>query len=550
MKKSFLAIIIAFSLALALCGCNSAAVGSLKAKGSQNTDFAVLSQGGSAVQYGDYVYFINGYDGYGSSNTTGNVFGKVTKGALYRAKLNGNVVSSDYVLANGKTQSIKTLRTETQNFVYGAEGDTMYSDFVMNKVSEKVSLVKNDDGEYVRDDKGNYTYNYEDRYYGEYEQVSSKVIGTSGYKNGGLFIFGNYIYFASPNTQKNSEGTVSHNITDFFRTSITGSKFVTEKLFTTDNESNASEYAFYKLGAYVYLVVKDGSNIKSVKISDKKGAEGVSIIAKEISNVYMPVNEIYYEGMPTGSIYDYVYFTRAINDKDAVRSGNVVEMIRPDGEARTLIESNGYTTSLLNVSNGYLFYQTENSVGASVKYTNLHNVLIEADSDYAEHPFYDEHVSGVAFNADNISDYTSVIGVRANNRSNEAFALCIDNDGMYLFGNQGNEFITIYEGKAEVYAVSGNNVFFGDGTDRFAYVNLFTSSESNEINLITEKGNKSATFVVDIVAGHVMFFGDYNDLATDYSMFLKINGVEGSEPVFIGERLAEDIYDPDTEVAD
>lgn len=53
-------------------------------EGRQSLDCAVTGNGGSAVQYGKYLYFINGTRGYEDTDGTNNVAGQVIK-ALFTA---------------------------------------------------------------------------------------------------------------------------------------------------------------------------------------------------------------------------------------------------------------------------------------------------------------------------------------------------------------------------------------------------------------------------------------------------------------------------------
>ena len=76
--KKLLGIVLVLAVVLsALTACSG------NFKGVENYDGEVSSNGGFAVVKGEYVYFINGL----ASSTDDNTFGKVTKGALVRAKL-------------------------------------------------------------------------------------------------------------------------------------------------------------------------------------------------------------------------------------------------------------------------------------------------------------------------------------------------------------------------------------------------------------------------------------------------------------------------------
>ncbi len=89
MKKKIILVVMSLILAVSLLvGCTE----SYKAK-AISTEYSaeVSSNGGLAVTYGKYLYYINGYAG----NTIDNTFGDVTKGAIARVELDskGNAIA-------------------------------------------------------------------------------------------------------------------------------------------------------------------------------------------------------------------------------------------------------------------------------------------------------------------------------------------------------------------------------------------------------------------------------------------------------------------------
>ncbi|MCX4314738.1 MAG: hypothetical protein OSJ83_12925, partial [Clostridia bacterium] len=152
MKKSKLALTIALASVLtvapALAGCFPA----------QDTTYLVDGQGGSAVSYGNYVYFINGTRGYDDTDGKNNVWGDVVKGGLYRAELNGTK-------ADGKPARF-TPTVDGKGFEFKHTDGKDYFDAPIDIV--------------------------------DVQEIAPKTIGTSGYSRGGLFVYDNNVYFASP----------------------------------------------------------------------------------------------------------------------------------------------------------------------------------------------------------------------------------------------------------------------------------------------------------------------------------------------------------------
>lgn len=164
----------------------------------------VESNGGFAVQKGDYVYFINGYETYAASNEYGNV----VKGALMR------IHKDD--LAAGKTENIKTV---------------VPSLFVSQ--------------------------NYD----------------------AGIYIYGNYVYYATPTTDKNMDGEVEYTYIDFKRAPLDGSAAPDEGHFARLSD-NAATYRFVEENGTVYClyeVTEDSVlKLKSYNVSTGKTTTLVS----------------------------------------------------------------------------------------------------------------------------------------------------------------------------------------------------------------------------------------------------------------------------------
>lgn len=92
MKKRLFSILMMFFLAftITLVGCGE--------KGLENNpplEATVVSNGGMSVIKGDYLYFVNGYVDETTLTKDDNKMGEVTKGAIYRTKLENNEISKD-----------------------------------------------------------------------------------------------------------------------------------------------------------------------------------------------------------------------------------------------------------------------------------------------------------------------------------------------------------------------------------------------------------------------------------------------------------------------
>ena len=247
MKKRIWAVLLGVLIALSVSACSGDGnYGAISVSGSQDTSYTVYSNGGSAVQYGNYVYFINGNRGYDDADGTANIWGDVVKGALYRAELNGTKNGSEFTVAANADTGLEFVTSK------GLDSEENIVDIV------------------------------------DVQLIAPKTIGTSGYA-GGIYIFDDYVYYASPNNQQNKEGVVQSSKIDFFRTRLDGSR--TQKIFTTTEDSASNPYGFYKYDGSVYLVVLDGTTLKSVKIGSRK--HEITQIAEEVTSVVIPERPVY-----------------------------------------------------------------------------------------------------------------------------------------------------------------------------------------------------------------------------------------------------------------
>ncbi len=533
MKKRFLAVLIIICMAvlpLAACG---ESLGKVNVVGKQDTSYAVLSNGGSAVQYGNYVYFINGYRGYDDADAKSNEFGKVVKGALYRAELNGAAVNKTYTSYYGE-QDYKTFAP--------AAAENTGLDFKSTKVTHVDGYEKDGEGEYVLDDNGNYIEITREEDEINVQVIAPKTIGSSGYSDGGVYIYDNFVYYASPSNLKDKSGTVQDNKNVFYRTKLDGS--VTEKIYSAKNDTASSPYMFYKQGNSVYLTAKDGTNVISVRMTSKKIYDR-KIIAQNVTDAYFPKKEIYFKGIGTNGAEDFVYITRAIDENDIVRSGNVLEIMRPNGSERIELIKSGNDVSIMGVDNGYLFYKVAGDLGSEIRYTNLHDALMNVDAKtgkyfsptYAENPQNIADESGIALSIENLDDFSEIHCFRPNVRSNQTYVLCVSDSALTLYCNGIGT--VIYEGSVAVQKVdyANNTVYFNNSSTLYS-ANLY---DGTGLAQLSEAMSLSVTFQLDTFDEYALYYTSLDEYASDYAVIHKAGEEENK---FIGKKISSDIHDP------
>ena len=146
-------------------------------------DAEVLSNGGFAVQKGEYVYFINGVE----TNESENTYGDVVKGSLQR------------------------IKTED-----------------LDKKENKA------------------------------ETVIPSLMVAQDYSSG-IYIYGDRVYYATPNNVKNTSGQIERDYLDFKSAKLDGSDI--EDYFNVSNPSTV--YRFVKAGDAIYVLYNENSTLHS-----------------------------------------------------------------------------------------------------------------------------------------------------------------------------------------------------------------------------------------------------------------------------------------------
>ena len=183
MSKRFTKIICVMTSAIAVAGsvlaagCGNYYSGNKLSTDGVFTEKAAISNGGFAVEKGDWLYFINGSE----ANTAVNDYGKPVKGSVYRISKN----------------------------------------------------------------------NLKERNYSNAEPVVPQIAYSSNYDTG-IFIYGDYIYYGTPSTAKNSEGVVQNSFLEMKSSKLDGTEAM--KNYYVQFPSTSYDYRYVEEGGTVYLL--------------------------------------------------------------------------------------------------------------------------------------------------------------------------------------------------------------------------------------------------------------------------------------------------------
>lgn len=487
---------------------------------SGSIDGAVTSNGGFAVEKGNYLYFVNGSESY----TADNSYGTPVKGAIMRI--------SKENLKNRKYSSVETV----------------------------VPLVV-----------------------------------YSGNTDAGIFVYGDYVYYSTPSTEKNSDGEVLNTKLDFKRSKLDGTE--TMKDYYLQLETNSADYRYVEVGNTVYLVYvatseklyDEATGVTNLHSLNTATGEN-TVLAYNVSSVQFDDGDktnpqIYYTMAVTdyasGSAYSYnqVYTVRADAteknvydfdkilgwDKEEDRYENCGDLVfdgigymegtdedydsfefNYDKTGATRNQSsytytlsaytNGalfYTRTSTNNSNAYLFMLTESSALDGGKVKESWNAVDENPERGMRLLTNGSSAASYTYLFDNSGAFQGVLnaetdgGISVNYAYTENGSVKLGNeigsndsaDYFYLL-NEGTATILFVDGSYLYYSLSGGNgysVYRIDYTGRWNdYNGMPVDDDIDEYNpvRILDIDAASDWYLPELVDGQLLFAADTDDMSS------------------------------------
>lgn len=184
------------------------------------------------------------------------------------------------------------LLTETEKYVYFINGKATNTD--TNKFG---SVVKGSVQRIAKSDldAGNYA---------NTDTVVPSVIYSGNY-NAGLYIYGGYVYYTTPSTEKNTDGEVLNTKLDFKRTKLDGKD--TTKGYIWQSSDNAVDYRYVEVDGTVYILYAISENLYGTTATN---IHAVNCTTKE--NVILAYNVASYAFDTINAENPYVYYTMAV----------------------------------------------------------------------------------------------------------------------------------------------------------------------------------------------------------------------------------------------
>lgn len=399
------------------------------------------------------------------------------------------------------------------------------------------------------------------------EIIVPKVI-VANYTDGGFYIFGDWIYYTTPNSERGSGGGTQTSWVDFMKVKVDGSG--TTRLMKIDPADNGGTipFKFYLASDNkVYLIYQDQEVLYKLNATDNGKA---SKISEEVIGCIFGKNEVYYTCHVVYENADGDEVTEEFNTAWSYNiTGEPVEISATlagmTGEYADAAKIDKYTFALLSFQADTLFYTKSRKVGGIETDTKLWGY--KADEASKTKPF-----TGSAANsnflaiswADGLVVYTGSKFVRypGNASATEYTPAPYD---MYFPVDTG---ITLY-------FLNGNNLYYGVGGKIWRFdITLATATEpmlKSKAECLTLSTINNAWFKPKMINNKLFFINnggftnedgdildEYIELGyTGYTYFVDLTnipssdvddddlGAEVAKEVFIGKHDDKDYNEDD-----
>lgn len=175
---------------------------------------------------------------------------------------------------------------------------------------------------------------------GETSGDAEVVVGNLvGFSNGSIRFYGDYMYYATPCSEKNYAGDTLYNKTTFMRYDLVNEK--SHKIYTTQlNDSSESiDYAYYVVGETLNLLVYEVTNATITSLKIGKDVETNYVIEEVTGCVFAQNGGIVEISDAAADANSYVFYSKAPEQYEEVQTGSKVYRTSP-------VKDNSYQISI------------------------------------------------------------------------------------------------------------------------------------------------------------------------------------------------------------
>lgn len=351
----------------------------------------------------------------------------------------------------------------------------------------------------------------------------------AGYKNSSFYVYGNYIYYSSPNNNKDRYGNSLTTLTDYFRVDINGTN--NQKLYTSTTENlTASDWAIYVTGSTHYLVVKDDTKLVSVKASDKIG--GAVTMANNVSSVAFYGSDTFYnnERAVADKYTNYIYYTRSTSDSDNLPStitGNILARVKVNTSTEEIVYSaNSHTYELKALKNNSIYFTKSDSNNS------ITDLWFRSAITALNQPIQLTYAS-----------YDNVYILDSNTQQIGNYLLAVADSTLYLL-NGANEPTALIGNDITIMAVYGDSVIYSYQNNLYRMNNVKDAMPTiTQFNLNGKVVVIDSASLFDYDGRNIYMFVNYSSESGSENPYLNRIDTQTTEPEakFVGKFRTDDL---------
>lgn len=364
---------------------------------------------------------------------------------------------------------------------------------------------------------------------GDYSDVQTVVpmLFVAQNFDAGIYIYGDYVYYATPTTDKNLSGTVESSWLDFKCAKLDGSEVMKNYYFRL--EDNASKYRFVDVDGTVYCMYEEDSALKSYNTAS--GA--TTTLAKGIKS-----DSFFYDTSdPTNP---YAYYTMAVTkDADTAHSSafDYDQLYRVSAATTVTVDSEKASYTATDNTDGKAFSKTYDF---NETYMQEQNDTFEKENEDkdAEAPYdFEDYTTYPYVNLgqlvlDGVGKSTEKTQY---NYDNETVSAVVDGYNYTITGYQnGGVYFTRSDLPATGSSVENAKLYYlADGDTKTGWNAISGNSSEKIVTVADNTTNASTTALYTVKDGvHTYFY-------IDASGFLYRQFNDGSEAVRIATGLTD-----------
>lgn len=363
---------------------------------------------------------------------------------------------------------------------------------------------------------------------------------TAGDYTAGIAIYGDYVYYATPSTEKDTSGAIATGYLEFYKTKLDGSETVR---FTRVN-GNSTVYRFVETGGKVYLVYtnandknEDGDTVTSLMCYDTEAmkettvAQGVASVSYTALSQAATLTALYTKTVKneiTGSNETY-------NELYAYTAGAEEPVMVASGKNWTGEEgSTSDVTYAVTATNGnYVFYTVTRAADSDVK-----TYSIEAS----------EIAKGSLDQAVRLEDTTAATASAIIVSLNEAYASVSLNSKTFLakydmLSQEPTKYeIVVQADISTLLLIEDGYAYYVNSSSYPARVAL--NGSANEEEVLSNDTVSTSWYKPEVADGKI-FYINTTDIGQSYVHYLSMTPVADADPAdvkgtFVGLRSDED----------